>query len=119
MRFDSTIHVVDAARVKEEGELPGKARRRSRARGTGRGPPVKRQFPSRPPRSPRGAEPRAPAPAEPDDDWRARTRLVRTPQGPRSTPLIHATFSRRGGSFYLHSGAVPPRGRRVGRRDRD
>ena len=46
--------------------------------------PVKRAFPVEAAEEVLEApNPYAPAPAEPDDDWRARTRLVCTPQGPQ------------------------------------
>ena len=44
VRFDSTIHVVDAARIREEGELPGKKRGAGRGRNRARCS-VKREFP--------------------------------------------------------------------------
>ena len=84
VRFDSTIHVVDAARVKEEGELPGKGAAPVAGAEPGEVSPVKRQFPVEAAEEVLEApNPYAPAPAEPDDDWRARTRLVCTPQGPQ------------------------------------
>ena len=84
VRFDSTIHVVDAARLpREEGELPGKSAAPVAGAEPGEVSPVKRQFPVEAAEEVLEApNPYAPAPAEPDDDWRARTRLVCTPQGP-------------------------------------
>ena len=84
VRFDSTIHVVDAARLpREEGELPGKSAAPVAGAEPGEVSPVKREFPVEAAEEVLEApNPYAPAPAEPDDDWRARTRLVCTPQGP-------------------------------------
>ena len=83
VRFDSTIHVVDAARVKEEGELPGKSAAPVAGAEPGEVSPVKREFPVEAAEEVLEAPARrGSAPAEPDDDWRARTRLVCTPQGP-------------------------------------
>ena len=83
VRFDSTIHVVDAARIREEGELPGKSAAPVAGAEPGEVSPVKRQFPVEAAEEVLEApNPYAPAPAEPDDDWRARARLVCLPQGP-------------------------------------
>ena len=84
VRFDSTIHVVDAARLpREEGELPGSCVKPVAGAEPGEVSPVKREFPVEAAEEVLEApNPYAPAPAEPDDDWRARTRLVCTTQGP-------------------------------------
>ena len=84
VRFDSTIHVVDAARLpREEGELPGKSAAPVAGAEPGEVSPVKRAFPVEAAEEVLEApNPYAPAPAEPDDDWRARTRLVCTDKGP-------------------------------------
>ena len=111
VRFDSTIHVVTPPASRRKASCPVKARRRSRARNRAASGPSSASCPSRPPRRCSRRRPRAPAPAEPDDDWRARA-VGLYAQGP-----VRLTD----GGLLGNSAALRRRGRRaarVGRRDR-